>query len=61
MNKKVLAALLGVSSVEAWGEDPKQPLYALNVDPDTITVFGFSCGSYTSLQLGTIFSSTIRG
>jgi len=61
MNKKVLAALLGVSSVEAWGEDPKQPLYALNVDPDTITVFGYSCGSWIAHQVGTIFSSTIKG
>lgn len=47
--------MLGLSSVRS------QSLYALNIDPDTIVVSGYSCGSWISHQLGTIFSGTIKG
>jgi len=52
MNPKVLSALLGataISSVEGGAADevdPKVSLYSLNVHPDRIVVFGYSCGSW---------------
>jgi len=36
-------------------------LPSLNVDADTVTIFGYSCGSWTAHQIGTILSGTIKG
>jgi predicted esterase len=54
---------------DSWGDKSasvmapfeKQTLPSLNVDPDSITIFGYSCGSWTAHQIGTIFSETIKG
>lgn len=36
-------------------------LPSLNVDADTVTVFGYSCGSWTAHQIGTILSGSVKG